>query len=299
MTAGDASGHPDTAEQPYATAQPEAAPPGEALTPDQARLLEAALPVCALHRLALAGPRALRAQGLRPAVLRPAELDLATGESTPLGTITADLARAWHDAGYVVRPQHPDTALFAGLVVTPPVPGDAGPPLAVSGGDVAGPPAVTVSVAKRPLAHPPVPVEVEPGLTVPVVSRDDAACLVLTAAAERTLPDDLLAVHALTAWVGDAAMPAMARAFDDDFHPAALAERLGRLAALDDEVYLALGAGPEEVDAAKRWALAWVQDTTLDLLEGREDPDSYYDHPDTPGAGAPEGADGAADSYGL
>jgi hypothetical protein len=247
--------------------------PERFLAPGHARLLEALLPVCEHHRLALAGVPALRVHGLVPAAPHPAEdLDLVTGESTPVAEIADDLARACRDAGCDAVPQFPGTALVAGLRVTPPY-------------EHAAPP-VAVTLAKRPLADPPLPAGAGLARPVPVVSPADAARLTLSAMTERTLPEDLLAAHALAARFGEGAMLAMACSFDEDFRPGLLAERLEKLAGLDDEAYRRCGAADGSLQGARRWALAWAQDIALDLMEGREHPDSYYSHSE---AGLPAG----------
>lgn len=231
--------------------------------PGHALLLEALLPVCARHHLLLAGAPALRAHGLPLPTRRTEELELVTGDSTPVATVADDLAEAARTAGCEVTAQVPGTPLLAGLQTTPPY-------------EPLGRP-VTVAVGKRPLGHPPTRTDALLGRPVPLVAREDAAGLAVVAAADRTLADDLLTLHALTAWFSEGELLALAAAVDEEFLPGALAERLDKLAALDDESYQRRGAAPERVPDIKRWALGWAQDITLDLLEGREHPDSYYE----------------------
>ncbi|WP_377269180.1 hypothetical protein [Peterkaempfera sp. SMS 1(5)a] len=274
MAAGNGPVEPrTTAAAPAAQAagQPVAEPATEVLAPGQSRLLEAVLPACAHHHLALAGTPALRAYGLPVPVRRTEELELVTGDSTPVTAIADAVAATGRDAGCEAAPQTPGTPLLASLLLTPPY-----EPLARP---------VAVAIGKRPLAHPPVWTDAVLDRPVPLVSREDAASLTVTAMTDRTLPEDLLAVHALSDWFSEGELLAMAGAFDEDFRAGALAERLDKLASLDDEAYQRCGAPDERIGEVKRWALAWAQDITLDLMEGRENPDSYYDSED----------DGAAD----
>jgi len=67
---------------------------------DHARLVEAALPVCAAYGLAIAGGYAVKAHGL---VERPSEdIDFATATSASLDEIVTALAGAYTSAGYEV-----------------------------------------------------------------------------------------------------------------------------------------------------------------------------------------------------
>ncbi|AXI79648.1 hypothetical protein [Peterkaempfera bronchialis] len=241
--------------------------PAAILGPGHAELLEILLPVCVRHHLALAGGPAARAHGLGTPAPRTEELELATGESTPVAAIADAVAHACRDAGCVVAAQPPGTALLANLLVTPPYEPSSRP--------------IGVTVVKKPLAHPPVWMDAA-GLDspVPFVSAEDAACMTLVALTDRTVPGDLLTVHSMADRFTPGELLAMASSFDEDFRPGALAERLDKLAGLDDEAYQRYGTAVEDVGEVKRWALAWAHDITLDLLEGREDPDAYYDSPD-------------------
>jgi hypothetical protein len=232
--------------------------PETALAPDHARLVEVALPLFGRHGLALAGADAAQAHGITAGPTR--DLDLVTGVSTPVEQIASELAVAFRSAGCAADP-HPEDARTAKLLVTA-VQGQGAP--------------CAVGISKEPLSRPPVPMDLGLAEPVPVASLEDTACLAVRALAEGAGPGDLAKVHGMSAYFSQGELLAMTGTFDEDFRPGALADRLEKLADLDDEAYVRRGLTPQQAQKVKRWALAWVQDIRLDLMEAREDPDSFY-----------------------
>ncbi|WP_431680740.1 hypothetical protein [Kitasatospora sp. KL5] len=210
-----------------------------ALAEDRLRLLETAQPLCLRYALALAGPDALAAHGLRTA--RSGGLVLVTADGPPLADIAAGLAEHFRAAGHRVTLQS-GTPRQIQLTGTP----------------------CPVELRKEPLRHPAVLI---PGTPVPVVALPDAAALAVLRLCDRALPEDLFALHALRESFSEGELLALARALDEDFQPAVLADRLEAAADL------------VHPDAAVRsaWAQAWAQDLRLDLLEVREGDDGLHD----------------------
>ncbi|MDX3072953.1 hypothetical protein ACIP98_23595 [Streptomyces sp. NPDC088354] len=227
------------------------------LPPGHAAFAETVLPVCEPYGLVFAGSHAVHAHGLRGAPSR--HLDLVTFSSTSVGRIAAALEAACTAAGYEVAdlPRTPLSAQF-----TAALPGAL---------------AYTVHVAKEPLSHPPVLLGLGLSRPVPVVALEDCAALKVAALVDRALPGDLVDVRAMSAWFAPGELLSMAVRRDEDFEPAALADRLDKLVGADDRLFAARGLEPGEVAELKRWAFAWAQDIRLDLMEGMEHPDDLYD----------------------
>ncbi|GJF34899.1 hypothetical protein KNE206_75990 [Kitasatospora sp. NE20-6] len=210
-----------------------------ALAGDHLSLLETAQPLCLRHALALAGPDALAAHGLR--ATRSTGLVLVTAENPPLADIATGLVEHLRAAGH-----------RAGIAT--------GTPRQIQ---LTGTPC-PVELRKEPLRH---PVLLLPGVPVPVVALPDAAALTVLRLCDRALPEDLAALHVLAGRFPEGELVALARAFDEDFQPGALADRLEAAAEL------------VHPDAAARsaWAHAWAQDLRLDLLETQEAADGLHD----------------------
>jgi Nucleotidyl transferase AbiEii toxin, Type IV TA system len=232
-------------------------------SPSDARLLEVALPVCERYGLVLAGGHAVVAHGV---VVRPTRgVDLATAVSTPIGEIAAALTAAYRAAGFAVADRPGDDPVVARLAVT------LEPEGAVR----------EVGIFKEPLSRPPVRLGVE-GFTepLPVAALEDCAAMKTTALGGRAVPRDLIDVHGMTTYFSQGELLTMAAAFDEDFRPGALAERLDKLASLDDRAYTSYGLDEPAAAALRRWAMDWAQDIRLDLMEGMEHPDDFYEPPD-------------------
>ncbi|SDT56775.1 Nucleotidyl transferase AbiEii toxin, Type IV TA system [Streptomyces sp. TLI_053] len=244
----------------------------------QLRLVDLARPVCERHGLALAGGHALRAHGV--AACDQDGITLVADGTADLPRAAAELAHAYRTAGGVVA-QRPGTPRLEQLSV----------------GLTLGGRAHTVELRKEPLAHRPVQLDLGgpgpaspdpdgagpggsgPGtpLVVATVALEDAAALTTALLVDRALPRDLIDVHALTACYREGELLALATALDAEFQPTALAERLETLAEAADGRFRARGLPAGEVDALKRWALAWAQDLRLDLLETQEAADGLHD----------------------
>ncbi|MDY0812807.1 hypothetical protein [Kitasatospora purpeofusca] len=274
------------------TTAPDAVDPALHPGPAQRRLIDLARPVCERYGLALAGGHALRAHGV-PACDQDGLTLVATG-AVDLPRAAAELARAYRTVGGVVA-ERPGTPRLAQLSVR----------LTLGGR------AHTVELRKEPLGHRPVSLDLggpdpagadrdgpdrdspdpdgpgpagpEPGgapgnpLVVGTVALEDAAALTTALLVDRALPRDLIDVHALTACYREGELLALATGLDAEFQPTALADRLETLAEAADGRFRARGLPGGEVDALKRWALAWAQDLRLDLLETREAADGLHD----------------------
>ncbi|MED7953637.1 hypothetical protein [Streptomyces sp. BE303] len=243
------------------TTAPDAVDPSLRPDPAQLRLAELARPVCDRTGLALAGGHALRAHGV-PACPQDG-LTLVADGTTDLPQAAAELAATYRAAGGGVA-ERPGTPRMEQLSVR----------LTLGGRSHA------VELRKEPLGHRPVRVGLggpEAPLAVTAVALEDAAALTTALLADRALPRDLIDVHALTAWYREGELLALATALDADFQPAVLADRLETLAEAADGRFRARGCPAEEVDALKRWALAWAQDLRLDLLETQEAADGLHD----------------------
>ncbi|CAN3983004.1 hypothetical protein [Kitasatospora purpeofusca] len=269
------------------TTTPDAVDPALHPGPAQLRLADLARPVCERHGLALAGGHALRAHGV-PACDQDGITLVATG-TADLPRAAAELARAYRTVGGVVA-ERPGTPRLEQLSVR----------LALGGR------AHTVELRKEPLGHRPVrlalggpepgdpdpggpdPGDPDPGgpepdratgspLVVDTVALEDAAALTTALLVDRALPRDLIDVHALTACYREGELLALATGLDAEFQPTALADRLETLAEAADGRFRARGLPGGEVDALKRWALAWAQDLRLDLLETQEAADGLHD----------------------
>jgi hypothetical protein len=228
-------------------------------TPGDARLLREALPVCDRYGLAVAGGHAVVAHGV--VERRTRGLDLVTAASTPIGEITAALTDAYLEAGDEVADLSGDDPVTARLAVTFDPQGRRH----------------DVAVLKEPLSRPPVRLYVE-GFDgpVPVAALEDCAAMKTAALAGRAVPRDLIDVRGLTVYFSQGELLAMAAAFDEDFRPGTLAERLDKLAALDDRAYTSYGLDEPAAADLRHWALDWAQDIRLDLMEGMEHPDDFY-----------------------
>ncbi|MFF4343995.1 hypothetical protein ACFY00_29200 [Kitasatospora sp. NPDC001540] len=232
----------------------------DALPARRAALLADARPYCLEQALALAGPDALRLHGLA-APVRGTDLLLVTAEGPPLAELATGLAETLRAAGHRVE-EPPGTARRHQLAVST---GEA------SLDSLAGEPPLGIELRREPLRHPPtLPALVSVPAPVPVAALDDAAALAVLTLCERALPADLQALRALTDRRREGELLALAGAFDEDFSPRTLADRLESAAAL-------LSAdGAEAVDTVK-WAEDWAQDLRLDLLETTELADGLHD----------------------
>ncbi|MFD8698238.1 hypothetical protein [Kitasatospora purpeofusca] len=264
------------------TTAPDAVDPALHPGPAQLRLVDLARPVRERYGLALAGGHALRAHGVRACDQDGITL-VATG-TADLPLAAAELAQAYRTVGGVVA-ERPGTPRLEQLSVR----------LTLGGR------AHTVELRKEPLGHRPVRLDLggpdldgvgsdgagsdgagpdsAPGtpLVVDTVALEDAAALTTALLVDRAMPRDLIDVHALTACYREGELLALATALDAEFQPTALADRLETLAEAADGRFRARGLPGGEVDALKRWALAWAQDLRLDLLETREDADGLHD----------------------
>ncbi|MFB7376290.1 hypothetical protein ACFC6U_04015 [Kitasatospora purpeofusca] len=269
------------------TTAPDAVDPALHPGPAQLRLVDLARPVRERYGLALAGGHALRAHGVRACDQDGITL-VATG-TADLPLAAAELAQAYRTVGGVVA-ERPGTPRLEQLSIR----------LTLGGR------AHTVELRKEPLGHRPVRLDLggpgpdSPGpggpdpdgagsdgagpdgapgtpLVVDTVALEDAAALTTALLVDRAMPRDLIDVHALTACYREGELLALATALDAEFQPTALADRLETLAEAADGRFRARGLPGGEVDALKRWALAWAQDLRLDLLETREDADGLHD----------------------
>ncbi|MFD7734979.1 hypothetical protein ACFV6F_31940 [Kitasatospora phosalacinea] len=242
---------------------------GDALSARRAALLADAQPYCLEHALALAGPDALRLHGLA-APVRGSDLLLVTAGGPPLAELATGLAETLRAAGHRVE-EPPGIARRH--------------PLAASTGEssldsLAGEPPVGIELRREPLRHPPV---LPADAPVPVAALDDTAALAVLTLCERALPADLHALHALTDLRREGELLALASAFDEDFSPRTLADRLESAAALlTAEAAHAADAfdaahAAEAADGTVKWAEAWAQDLRLDLLETTELSDGLHD----------------------
>lgn len=232
-------------------------------SPGDARLLQAALPVCDRYGLVLAGGHAVVAHGV---VDRPTRgVDLVTAVSTPIADIVAALTEAYRRAGYEVTGVAGDDPVAARLAVI---------------AEPEGEPR-QVGVFKEPLSRPPVRLGVE-GFEepVPVAALEDCAAMKTAALAGRAAARDLIDVRGMTAYFSQGELLAMATAFDEGFRPGALAERLDKLSSLDDRAYSSYGLDEPAAADLRLWAMDWAQDIRLDLMEGMEHPDDFYDPSD-------------------
>ncbi|SOB81863.1 nucleotidyl transferase AbiEii/AbiGii toxin family protein [Streptomyces sp. 1331.2] len=232
----------------------------------QLRLAAVAAPVCDRYGLALAGGHALRAHGV--AACAQDGLTLATG-GADLPEVAEALGEAYRAAGGGVA-ERPGTPRLEQLVVR----------LALGGRSH------SVELRKEPLGHRPVRLDLgtpgpdgpdEPPVVLPVVALEDAAALATALLVDRGMPRDLIDVHALTRCYREGELLALAGELDQDFQPAALADRLETLAEAADGRFRARGVPAGAVDGLKRWALAWAQDLRLDLLETQEAADGLHD----------------------
>lgn len=284
-------------------------------TPDHVRLVQVALPVCDRYGLALAGGHAVAAHGV---VVRPAKgLDLVSGASTPIGEIATALADAYRRAGFraTAADRPGDDPVMVRLEVTLPrdaagdgaVAGRAAPYEALSpgavpdgakayratlygsrahggrahGGSTHRERTHEVGVLKEPLSRPPVRLGLEGcDEPVPVAALKDRAAMKTAALGGRSAPRDLIDVHDMTTHFSQGELLAMAGAFDEDFRAEALAERLDKLASLDDRSYTAYRLDETAARGLRRWAMDWAQDIRLDLMEGMEHPDDFYEESD-------------------
>ncbi|MFB8242985.1 hypothetical protein ACFC58_41260 [Kitasatospora purpeofusca] len=274
------------------TTAPDAVDPALHPGPAQLRLLDLARPVCERYGLALAGGHALRAHGV--AACDQDGITLVATGTADLPRAAAELARAYRTVGGVVA-ERPGAPRLEQLSVR----------LTLGGR------AHTVELRKEPLGHRPVrlglggpgpdgpgpagpdrdgpdpdgPDRDGPGpagapgtpLVVDTVALEDAAALTTALLVDRAVPRDLIDVHALTACYREGELLALATALDAEFQPTALADRLETLAEAADGRFRARGLPGGEVDALKRWALAWAQDLRLDLLETQEAADGLHD----------------------
>ncbi|GLW56684.1 hypothetical protein [Kitasatospora phosalacinea] len=246
-------------------------PPAAVLPARRAALLADAQPYCLEHALALAGPDALRLHGLAvPA--RGTDLLLVTAGGPPLAELATGLAETLRAAGHRVE-EPPGTARRH--------------PLAVSTGEpsldsLAGEPPLGIELRREPLRHPPT---LPAGAPVPVAvaALDDTAALAVLTLCERALPADLHALHALTGRRREGELLALASAFDEDFSPRTLADRLESAAALLAADAAETTEAAEAAEAADgmlgtvKWAEGWAQDLRLDLLETTELADGLHD----------------------
>lgn len=269
------------------TTIPDAVDPALHPGPAQLRLVDLARPVCERYGLALAGGHALRAHGV-PACDQDGITLVATG-TADLPRAAAELAQAYRTVGGSVT-ERPGTPRLEQLSVR----------LTLGGR------AHTVELRKEPLGHRPVRLDLggpdpegpdpdgpgadgpgpdgslhdsAPGtpLVVGTVALEDAAALTTALLVDRALPRDLIDVHALTACYREGELLALATGLEAEFQPTALADRLETLAEAADGRFRARGLPGGEVEALKRWALAWAQDLRLDLLETREAADGLHD----------------------
>ncbi|MFD8483414.1 hypothetical protein [Kitasatospora sp. NPDC059673] len=236
---------------------------------DRTRLLTDAQPYCLQHALALAGADALRLHGL-PVRLHGTDPLLVCAGGPPLADLATGLAETLRAAGHHVE-DAPGTARRHQLAVT------AGH---TAGLGLPGParPALGIELRREPLRHPPVLPERAP---LPVAALEDTAALAVLTLCERALPTDLFALHALTARLREGQLLALAGAFDEEFTPGTLADRLESAAAL-------LPSGAADT---RQWAETWAQDLRLDLLETTELADGLHD----PYLDAAEAADDRSD----
>ncbi|WP_405006321.1 hypothetical protein OHV13_21295 [Kitasatospora purpeofusca] len=259
------------------TTAPDAVDPALHPGPAQLRLVDLVRPVCERHGLALAGGHALRAHGV-PACDQDGITLVATGIAD-LPRAAAELAQAYRTVGGMVA-ERPGTPRLEQLSVR----------LTLGGR------AHTVELRKEPLGHRPVRLDLggpAPGGPAPggpdpdratgtpfvvgTVALEDAAALTTALLVDRALPRDLIDVHALTACYREGELLTLATGLDAEFQPTALADRLETLAEAADGRFRARGLPGGEVEALKRWALAWAQDLRLDLLETREAADGLHD----------------------
>jgi len=226
---------------------------------DHARLVEAALPVCAAYGLAIAGGYAVKAHGL---VERPSEdIDFATATTASLDEIMAALAGAYTSAGYDVEVLDVD-ARKGHLLVTFPLSGT-----------------YRVDVLKEPLNHP-----LEQTRYGPVIALADAVALKMGALHDRGLPRDLLDVHGAAAHFTAPELVSLCRAaLDDEFSLETLRDQLSYAAMYPDEAFARYGCPPDEIVAVRAWAQEWSTQIGLDIAEAApwsDDPDDSGDPDD-------------------
>ena len=210
---------------------------------DHARLVEAALPVCATYGLAIAGGYAVKAHGL---VTRPSEdIDFATAATAPLDEIMRALPDAYTQAGYEVQVLEVG-ARKGHLLVTFPLAGS-----------------YRVDVLKEALNHPLEKMELGP-----VIAMADAVALKMGALHDRGLPRDLLDIHGAAAHFTAPELISLCRAaLEDEFSLETLRDQLGYAAMYPDEAFARYGCPPDQIADVRAWAQEWSTQIGLDIAE--------------------------------
>jgi hypothetical protein len=221
---------------------------------DHARLVAAALPVCAKYGLALAGGYAIKAHHL---VDRPSEdIDFATAATASMDEIMSALASSYRAAGCDV--QVLDVDLRKGHLLVS---------LAEGG-------TYRVDVLKEPLNHPLTMTEFGP-----VIALRDAVALKMGALHDRALPRDLMDIHGAAAHFSGPELIALCRAaLDEEFRLETLRDQLDYAAMYPDEAFSRYGCDPALISDMRTWAQEWSTQIGLDLAEA--EPWSDDDWPD-------------------
>ena len=208
---------------------------------DHARLVAAALPVCAKYGLALAGGYAIKAHRL---VDRPSEdIDFVTAAMASMDEIMSALASSYRAAGCDV--QVLDVDLRKGHLLVS---------LAEGG-------TYRVDVLKEPLNHPLTMTEFGP-----VIALRDAVALKMGALHDRALPRDLMDIHGAAAHFSGSELIALCRvALDEEFRLETLRDQLDYAAMYPDEAFSRYGCDPSLISDMRTWAQEWSTQIGLKL----------------------------------
>ncbi|MEV7617062.1 nucleotidyl transferase AbiEii/AbiGii toxin family protein [Streptomyces sp. NPDC089799] len=206
------------------------------LTPLHRRLLADVIAIGSPYPLVLTGGYAVQAHGLVERLSQ--DLDVATENPAPMGSIAEDLARQLTARGWSVTVRGVDP-LSARLVITD------------SDGD-----ACEVDILKENFWSAPATTEYGP-----VLAFDDVVGTKVRALADRGAVRDLIDVHAASQHCSPPELEHLGhRHGRDEFRLEDLRDRLAGADWYDDEEYAAYGLDAAEIAAVRGWAAAWATD---------------------------------------
>jgi hypothetical protein len=219
-------------------------------------------PVFERYGLLLAGGYAFRAHKL---LYRPSQdLDLATGDATPLPEIAGHVRQAFQSAGYVARLVEA-TSRYARLVLQFPGSSDE----------------LEMDLLKEALEPRWITVQLTDAASIRALSLDDTVGLKARALHDRFVIRDIIDLHAVADTFSHIDLENLARRHEPDLDLEAILNHLAGMSVFPDDDFAGYGLGEARIADLRRWALGWYDDLANRLAVERMDDDL----PDNPGQG--------------
>jgi hypothetical protein len=210
------------------------------------------LPVFERYGLLLAGGYAFRAHEI---LHRPSQdLDLATGDATPLPEIAENVRRAFQSAGYTARLVQA-TSRYARLVLQFPDSSDQ----------------LEMDLLKEALEPSWVTVQITEAATVRALSLDDTVGLKARAWHDRFVIRDIIDLHSVADTFSCIDLENLARRHDPDLDLEAILDHLAGVSVFPDDDFAGYGLSDASIADLRRWVIGWQDDLSRRLAVERLD----------------------------